>query len=158
MKNKLLISGILVGSLCLALTGCGEEKEIVTQNDEDLTYVIEDTSFTNEVNDVDQNSSDIIELYSDDSKLVYRSTDNTDLVFYHEGEKITGYETYITYEDSAAATLALNLLDKEDESIKNAYTRGKYLIVEYDESVYKDLTASAVRFAYGALRELKKDN
>ena len=79
------------------------------------------------------------------------------MVYYYSGEKITKYEVYLDYNDAATAKFALSVLDDE-EGIKKKYTKGKYLVIEYDESEYDTLTLTEVKTMYSYLEEIKKNN
>ena len=95
------------------------------------------------------------DLYSGTNKIVYESG-SSKLVYYYSGEKITGYEVYIDYGDEVTSKYALDVLDKTDNTIKNAYTSGKYLVVVYNESEYKDLKLSELKEMNSFLKEAVK--
>lgn len=133
--------------LFLSITGCGNNSDNSfneeSKNDETSSTVTSDNS----------TSSDL-KLYSDSTKIVFES-ENIRYVFYYSGEKITGYLTYINYETAELANYALQILER-NETIKKAYTQGKYLIVEYNESEYEDLTVTSLRAAYSMMKEVKE--
>ena len=141
MKKKVFL--LLVILLCVVcLTGCGKSKEETV----DEKAPIETKG--------SESTEPDIELYSDDSKIVFESG-NSKLVYYYSGDTITGYTAYVDYNDSATAKYAYNLVEK-DESIAKYYTKGKYLVVEYAKSEYENLTTSEVRALYSYLDEIKK--
>ena len=143
--KKILLSLLSVLMLFM-LVGCGGDTNVDTN---------EDTNNNTEVDNNTNNSSNIneneIKLYSDSTKMVFKSG-NSQLVYYYSGEKITGYVAYIDYETTAMANYALSILNLEDDAtIKKAYTNGRYLVVEYAESEYEDTTASEIRALYSYL-------
>ena len=95
-----------------------------------------------------------LQLYSDDTRVVYENGPSK-LVFYHKGNAITAYHLYIDYGNEETATFALSSLEK-DEGIDKAYTSGKYLVIEYAESEYKNFTLDEVKAAYASLNEVVK--
>ena len=103
----------------------------------------------------DNSELDEIELYSDGTKIVF-GNGNSKLVYYYSGDEITKYEAYLDYGTAAAAQYAYSIFEKDD-SIKNAYVKGKYLVVEYDESLYENLTVSEVRTLYSYLEEVQNN-
>ena len=149
MKTKVFIIGVIGVILCLVLAGCGEKKEntISDQSNQISNTIITDNSIDNNLG--------IIDLYSDDTKIVFKNSDLNTLVFYYEGDKITGYHAYIDYGDPLTANVALANYTY-DESVDKVYTQGKYLIVEFKESEYSDLKTSDVRLVYSYLEEITK--
>ncbi len=147
--KKILLSTLLFLMLVF-ITGCGNETnddvENIIDNIEDKST---ETSNTTE--------DDKIDLYSDDTKMVFKNGTGS-LVYYYSGDKITGYHAYLDYGDAATAKYALTIMDKDLENIKNAYTKGRYLVIEYNESEYEDMTASEVKALYSYLEEVQKSN
>ena len=166
MKNKVLLCLTVV--LCLSiLSGCGiskkissvEEKaqEIIDKNTNDNAT---DKATTNDTKTDSSTESDAdqIELYSDSTKIVFQSG-NIKMVYYYSGNTITAYHAYVDYGDSVSANYALAATKAaQDESIKKAYVKGKYLVVEYAESNYEDLTVEDVRKLYSALEVIKNNS
>ena len=148
--KKVLIS-ILMFSLVFVLAGCGKEKgePVVNYSDDIESNDIQDT------NNSEKETYDDIDLYSDSTKIVFKNG-QVKLVYYYSGDTITAYHTYLDYEDAVTAKLALNLIDKDDLTIKKAYTKGKYLVVEYNESEYENMTVSELKALYSYLEEIKK--
>lgn len=140
MKN--VISIII---LLLLLTGCG------TKNNNSMNE-----KNNNQVND---NSNEDIKLYSDDSKIVFKQSNNSYLVFYYEEDKITGYELYLNYEDSSTASVAYNVL-KDNHSaynnVKNIYQNGKYVVIEFNEEEYNAYSLEDVKRVYEKLEQVQK--
>ena len=149
MKRKFILF-LIIASLFL-MTGCGNNSD--------------DTNENNNKNNIEENgeqggnsssSDDIVDLYSDNTKYVFEFS-NTKYVFYYSGEEITGYETYVKYEDAATANFAYNLYKQdENENVKNAYVKGKYLVFEWDKNEYEDWTTSEIKATYSYMKEIKQ--
>ena len=146
MKKKYLLGLLIVVSLFM-VTACGKEKDNEENNGEDIGSI---------TNEDDNNEYEDLELYSDDTKLVFARADGK-VVFYYSGNEITGETAYFNYQSNALAKIALNTLEK-NENIANTYVQGKYLVVEYNENQYGTLTLEDVKLTYSYLEELKKDN
>ena len=84
------------------------------------------------------------------------TTSFLEYVFYYSGDEITAYHTYVDYGDNATAKMAYSIIDRDDETIKNCYVDGRYVVFEWAESEYEDLTYSNLREAYSYMEELKK--
>ena len=156
---KKYLGGIFAIIICLlVVTGCGKSK--VEKNFTEIYNNLEresEESFNETENDsTGTTETDDIKLYSDNSKIVFK-TEQGMMVYYYSGEKITKYEVYLDYNDAATAKFALSVLDDE-EGIKKKYTKGKYLVIEYDESEYDTLTLTEVKTMYSYLEEIKKNN
>ena len=48
------------------------------------------------------------------------------------------------------------MIEKDDDAIDKAYTKGRYLVVEYAKSEYEDLKTSEVRALYSYLEQIQK--
>lgn len=95
-----------------------------------------------------------VRLYTEGNKLVYNNNDVYKLVFYYDGDKITGYEHYYTYADSKAAEDALKKAKEElknNKTIKEIKQVDKYVVYVMNESEYKDKTVSSVKESYSYL-------
>ena len=148
MKKFLLCLMAIV--LLFTVTGCGSDNNNDIDNNDQSN--VEETSNQNE------NNYDEIELYSDDTKLVFASGSGK-VVFYYSGDKITAYHAYFDYQTNANANFALRALKYEDnESIDKAYVKGKYVVVEYAASEYENMSLEDVKLTYSYLEELKKGN
>ena len=150
----LIISLILVITI---LTGCGAKEEVTKNELETQINNVIDDIFSDLGNNTNYSTSTINdksldlpeELYSDDTKLVFQDDDDTYMVFTYSGETITGYSVYVLFDSEALAKVALEEYNKDpDEDVKKVYVDGNKVIIEYDESVYKDLTTSAVKYIY----------
>ena len=156
MKRYILFGLSFLLSLFL-IVGCGNkvDNSNVTNNNLDNT--------SNNITDNNDRTSSTskdeeIELYSDDTKIVFANAGGR-IVYYYEGDTITGYRVYLDYGDNATAKFALANLDwQEDETIKNAFAEGKYVVVEYSESEYENQTVTDVRALYSYLEEIQKNN
>lgn len=155
MKKNILVKTLLLVVvaiiMCLSLTGCGFIKNSaeIEEAAKEFSNVIENS------NENKTNDSDDLKLYSDNNKIVFESGQGK-MVFTYSGNKITGYSLYMEYENATLANVAANVLKANNDSeIKNISTQGKYVVIEYNESEYEDLTVEDVKTAYSYLKEVK---
>ena len=142
MKKALIIITIAV-----LLTGCGDNKSVSS------------------VNSISENNSpeisEKVELYSDDTKIVYKQSKGSYLVFYYDGNKIIGYELYLDYEDEETASVAYEVL-KQDHSaynnVKNINQKGQYVVIEYNENEYAAYSLDDVKRTYSTLEQVQKNS
>lgn len=146
---KKLLTALLVLFLSFSLTACGKDENNNSN---------EKNQEQGEVNNGENNEEALkdIELYSDDTKMVFKIGD-IEAVYYYEGETITAYHAYAKYPTIADANIALAAAKQEEnETIDKAYVKGTYLVIEYNKSLYENLTTSNVRLLYSALEQTKK--
>ena len=150
MKKKILLS-LLALVFLFVVTGCGNKD---TENDN----TGDNTNNTNVVEDNTQTSSDTEwNLFSDDNKTVFENT-NTKYVFYHTGETITAYHTYVDYNDAATAAAAYAVFQQQGvDDADKVYLQGRYVVFEWNKSTYEDMTTSTLKLAYSYMKELKKN-
>lgn len=138
MKRYLYILGIC--TLSVMLIGCGSDKDKKKENSKSK----EQTQIEKTLN----------KLYTDDKKLVYANGDLYKLVFYYNGNKITGLEHYYEYKDEKEAESKykedLETL-KNDVSIKNILRSGKYVVYIMSEDRYEDKTVEELKKEYSYL-------
>jgi hypothetical protein len=147
--KKILLS-VLVVLLLVVFVGCGKDNgnDAGDNNGGTNNGEVNNNSSSN-------SSNDEIKLYSDNTKMVFQ-VGNSKLVYYYSGEKITAYHAYVDYENAATANYALTLINlDEDSNIKKAYTQGRYVVIEYAESEYKDTTTSEIRALYSYLEQVQ---
>lgn len=147
MKKKLLV-GLLAIFMCFTLTGCGEEN---TNNGGNINQGGNEQQGSNQ-NDV--------QLYSDDTKLVFNYNDSYSMVYYFSGEKITGLEFYYNYENIETAAYAKSMLESEytdDDDVQSVTQNGKYLVVKFKPSAYEDMTTTTVKQLYSAYEQVLND-
>ena len=142
MKKALIII-----ALSLFLIGCENNNGIQNSSNNTVDNPVE--------------KSEKVDLYSDESKLVYKQSKGSYLVFYYDGNKITGYETYLDYEDEETASVAYEVL-KEDHSaynnVKNIKQNGQYVVIEYNEIEYAAYSLDDIKRINSALEEVKKNS
>ena len=146
---KKLLTALLVLFLSFSLTACGKDENNNSN---------EKNQEQGEVNNGENNEEALkdIELYSDDTKMVFKIED-IEAVYYYEGETITAYHAYAKYPTVADANIALAAAKQEEnETIDKAYVKGTYLVIEYNKSLYENLTTSNVRLLYSTLEQTKK--
>lgn len=146
MKKKLYL--LLLIGLIIVLAGCSAASKKESQED----------SIKEEIEELEETESENeeIELYSDDTKIVFQS-DQIRYVFYYKKNEITAYHVYIDYDTKETAAYALTLLGAEDdETIDKAYNKGRYVVIEYNEKEYMDMTVEELKEAYGSMKEVTK--
>lgn len=156
MKKKILIS-VLVLFICFVLVGCGKTDE---NNEGNGSTRQDETEINNNQSETPDNTTQSkeadIELYSDDTKIVFKSEQGRD-VYYYSGKTITAHHVYIDYGTAANANIALSIVNNEEnETIESAHVEGKYLVIVYEKSTYESLNVDTLRLVYSYLEELKK--
>ena len=152
MKKYLLI--IIALCLTVSLAGCGDKKEEANNGGETKQPETNDNTDNEEevVEDIPAMIEDY-ELYSDDTKLVFKDG-STYKIYYYSGKKVTGYQTYTDYGTSEDANSALLNLQK-DKTMKDVYVKGQYLVIEYAESQYKNLNPTELRSKYSDIEQVQ---
>ena len=149
---KKLLTALLVLFLSFSLTACGKDEN--NNSNEKNQEQGENNNGENKENT--EEALKDIELYSDDTKMVFKIED-IEAVYYYEGETITAYHAYAKYPTIADANIALAAAKQEEnETIDKAYVKGTYLVIEYAKSTYENLTTSNVRLLYSTLEQTKK--
>jgi hypothetical protein len=144
MKKKIILTILVVISIFL-IAGCNSNKPNENEGKNGNTNVENGNNTTNDV-----------QLYSDDSKYVFEY-DNTKHVFYYSGDTITAYHTYVKYDTEELAGYAYKLLKIEDfPNATKYYQNGKYIVFEWKSEEYNNMTASEIKIAYSYMKELKK--
>ena len=116
MKKKIILT-LFVLVMCFGLVGCGQKEEDKNINndvkqDEVKTNNSNNTQSETQDNTV-QNEETNIELYSDDTKIVFKN-DQGMAVYYYKGKEITGSHLYMDYGTEEAAKIALSVLNTEE--------------------------------------------
>ncbi len=100
-----------------------------------------------------------VKLVKDKDKLCYVS-DTATMVYYYEGNEITGYEMYVDYGSEEAAGYAVQGLEESNEAgdeslgIESITQDGTYVIIKYDKSQYEGLTVKDVKEQYEDFKNL----
>ncbi len=162
--KKLLILLALV--LCLSLVGCGEKKEnedvrpvdeVETNSDEEIDY--ENMTFEDIINSIPeedrkeaQEALEDVKATSEDGKYIFTSSDNSQVIYYHDGTNITGYEIRVSYETKEEAELAQDLPEiTEDEEIESTRIDGTTLIIKYKPSAYEFTSLEDIQLTYSIM-------
>ena len=165
MRKFLLLA--LSIAICIFLVACGGQKEEPLNNSKISTNNDGQEAISNEASknnstyeeELEKTKEAVqeMELYSDDTKYVFKTDENTTGIFYHNGNEITGYEVRVECETHELAELAKAeyLSESEGEDIKSVKTDGNYLIVDYGPEEYKDLTLDAIKMTYSMFQVLK---
>jgi hypothetical protein len=148
--------------MCFVLVGCGQtddkEKGNNTAKQNETEVNTNENNKTETQDNNDQNEAPDIELYSDDTKIVFKNEQGR-VVYYYSGKQITGQRLYVDYGTPKDANVALSILNyEENETIDSAHVEGKYLVIVYNKSTYESFDVDTLRLVYSYLEELKKEN
>ena len=150
MRKKILIWFLLLTFFACSV-GCDnkEGKEIKTpdKKHEEKQEKEEEQNLIPE----EDNPEVEYELYTDDKKMVFKDGNNYS-VYYYTGTQVTGYHYYIDYKTEASASEALTNYEKP-KNVDKITANGRFLILEYNKSEYKDLTVYKLRNVYGDLEQ-----
>lgn len=167
MKKKLLL--VLIALLFVGvLTGCKKDKtnEVENKTEENNTVVdpaqkeAEDAILKEQQKNLESNYNNYkdIEVGQDDTKIVFQNG-NSKVVYYYEGNNITGYETYTNFATSDVANFALQGMNANtNANIEKAYVSDTALVVVYKKSAYENRTLEDVKKEYEHIEEVKNEN
>ena len=155
MKKKILLS-IIAFLMLFMVYGCGNDNGEENNNENGNNSEVENNNGNGTSDNGSSTSvSDEIKLYSDSNKMVFQ-VGTSQLVYYYSGDKITAYHAYVDYGDAVTANYALSVAKaEEDSNIKKAYTKGRYLVIEYNENEYENTTASEIKTAYAYFEQIQ---
>lgn len=174
MKKVLLAVMIMV--ICLSLVACSStsqteenvKEEVVNTQENSFLEEPEAEKESEEIDDMNEESEtaqetiENMKFYSDDTKYVITLEDNTRGIYYHDGNKITGYEIRVTYESHEEAELAKEEFEKEEENeeedIKSVRVEGNELIAEFGPGEYEDTTIEEIETAFELLKSVQENN
>lgn len=171
MKKFLCVVSLIV--VCFTFSGCGNkeknennsETKVISTQEENNNYsnasisldeLSEMENYAPKAYDNVKEVADSVELYSDDTKFVFKTNENTTGIYYHNGNDIIGYEVRVDYETSElanAAKLAYN--DYEEDDVESVSVNGKTLIVTFKKEAYQGTTLDEIKQAYSLLQVLK---
>lgn len=168
---KKIVLSVLVILTCLSLVACGTQQEVKPVETPVSSVTGQETSAPDVIATIENNVEeeptetngdateaidyDNIDLYSDDTKMVFTVSDTVSGVYYHDGEKITGYEVYAKYDTPALAEAAKLTYDDSDENIESMTVKGNYLVVKYKESEYENQSLEELKQSFAILELLK---
>ena len=117
-----------------------------------------DNNEKDNVSDKQETKDDTIELFSDDTKIVFNFYDTYKLVFYHENNKITKGEMVYELDSVEAATASALVLEKNKETsnVDKVTQNGKYIFCTLNPKEYEGLTLEDIKQTYSTLEEIKK--
>ena len=124
--------------LCVLLVGCKKDDNKKVEKPKDVVK-IEET---------------IKNLYTDDEKLVYKNGELYKLVFYFEGEEITGLEHYYEYKNEVEADSKYKEdieAYKNNMQIKKITKSGNFVVYTIAGSEYEGKTVKEVKDSYSFL-------
>lgn len=144
---------LLVLFISLSLMACSKEENEPIPGNNDAP--IENTD--NSENQGDADDLENLNLYSDDTKIVFNFNDVYNIVYYYEGNEITGMEYYYNYQTSEVAAYAKAGIEaSKDENVESVIQKGQYIIVKFNEKEYNDYTLEEIKQTYSYLEEVKK--
>lgn len=153
MKKQIFL-GIFTIMMCLLLVGCGSK----TNND--LQKVIEDEN--KEVENTDNTEEPSIKLYSTDNQLVYNVSNVYFIVIdFDNAGNANGFKWIYDYQDAATAATMVAIIKanmEDDSDIKSVTQDGKYIVVDYNESTYADLTYENTKAAFSMYEQVIEQN
>ena len=91
------------------------------------------------------------ELRTDGNQIVlqYEGDESTRLVFRHDGDVITAFESYVDYgTETVARNVAMGLSDAHDDAIKSVKVEGSCVVIEHSPRTYENLTVGSLESAY----------
>ncbi len=171
--KRIIFLFIALGVLCI---GCGKNEDDKDKKNEEINltpaatntptptaipdFTLEDIERIKETspegyNSVKESLSGV-SLTNDDDKYVVKLNDTAKGVYYHDGEKITGYEILVEFDSAANAELAKAkyLTSEKDDSIESVSVDENKLVIKCSPSAYKDLTLNEVKSSYELLQKL----
>lgn len=120
-----------------------------------LCFVLVGCGCSNNKNNNKGNEDEVVNLYTDDTKLVYNNNDVYKMVFYFNVHKeITGCEHYYKYADNNAAAEEYEIAKaklRNDSSIAEIKQKGKYVVYILKDSEYAGKTIDDIKEAYSYL-------
>ncbi|HOZ54019.1 MAG TPA: hypothetical protein PKY25_01645 [Bacilli bacterium] len=144
MKKKIFISFLLI-LLCLTIAGCGKK---ITENN---------TTTTTKVTATNESTLDF-DYTTDDNKIVFNFNDAYYMVFYFNGQTVTGMWYVFDFEDVETANASVAIYRsqyKNDENgFKRVYRRGTSVVIEFDGEQYKDLTRKQIEATFSYLKTM----
>lgn len=148
MKKGIIFSLLLI-FMCFTLVGCTKEKT----DEDDILNQFNDNQQDNKEDEEDYK----IDLYSDNTKMVFDFSGVYKIVYYYNGDKITGLEYYFDYQDKSTAKYAVTAIKSQyeaEDNIKSVEQKGQYVIVKFTEEEYKDTTVEEIKQTYSYLEQV----
>lgn len=170
MKNVLrgIFLTMIIGIAFISLTGCGKKDDIYSDADKIIKQVEKDyqksiennqSKKENKTNET-KNEDDDIKLVSDDTKIVFNVQDVYYLIYYHNGNEITGLEHIYDYQDEETAKYvgaAIKTGYLEQEDVEKAEIKGTKLRIVYKKSAYEGETLESIKQTYSYLKEIQEN-
>lgn len=156
--SKKLLAILLVCVVSISLTGCGSNIKNELDNIVDQFENDNNQDEENKGNENNSNKDDSMKLYSDDTKLVFNMEDLYYIVFYHNGNEVTGLEYIYDYPDIETVKFfekTVKASYEADDSVEKVEVKGKQLRIKFKKSVYDGQTVESIKQAYSYLEEMK---
>ncbi len=98
-----------------------------------------------------------VSLTDEGNKYVIKTNENTSATYYHDGQKITGYEIRITYANNEEAEIAKNSYAREEgDNIESINVEGNDIIVKFTPEEYSDESLESIRQLYEAISVIQE--
>lgn len=150
-NNKSIIIGVCIAVVIVVLIILG----IVFATRNGGVVGLNDAFFTSD------NTKYVLNLDADDMTFedeMYTPA-KTHLVYFYDGDKITGLKAYYEYADENGAKSAYDYLTSEQQDSYKSITRdGKYVILEANEEEYEGVTTDDVKQQIEFMETLKNIN
>lgn len=153
MKRKCLTIFIMLITLVLLIAGCKQANEQEIENDPSSASSEQMAESRYESSDAssDTKTESAFTPPSEDSEsTISWQIGNVTYVYYHNGDKVTGFETYIECATEAEAEKMVNEYDPgsdQENGIESVVQKGKYICVTYNSQGYIYATAEEVKRA-----------
>lgn len=149
-----LFAILLISIISVSLTGCGQKN-----NDDAIDEKENNKQNSEEKNNKNETDEEEVSLYSDDTKIVFNAGGVYYLVYYHDGENITGLDYVYSYPDVDTAKFTETMLKASydgNNSVNSVERKGKQIKISFNETGYQGLTVEEVKANYSMYEEIHK--
>lgn len=162
---KKILALLLALLMILSLAACSSKDE--PSNDDKTPTVIEETEDADDAeadpDEIESEDADVevgddfeLNIKEDDQKIIWE-VENTTIVYYHDGQDVTGYEAYIETSSAADAKVAIDVYQKnaeQDDTIDEVSRKGKYIYIKYNKSGFEYVTYDELKETSDMLKSL----
>ena len=101
------------------------------------------------------NNYEDFNVSQDDNKIEFQE-ENSKIIYYYQGDKITGYESYITFDSKEVAEVAVKAFnDGSNPNIEKAYVDDKSVVIVYNEKAYQSKSLEDIKNEYEHVIKVK---
>ena len=159
MKKKLLL--VVIALLFVGvLTGCKKDKpkdDVVTPTEDQTQKQAEEAIEKDQKRKLETNYNNYedFNVSQDDNKIEFQEG-NSKIIYYYQGDKITGYESYITFDSKEVAEVAVKAFnDGSNPNIEKAYVDDKSVVIVYNEKAYQSKSLEDIKNEYEHVIKVK---